>query len=136
MLKWLLSVGLVFVVGCGQLEELLNKTEDDKAESWDGLSFEMTTENGIPFTLRSKDEEIHRGTDRFLICAESGISQVASVRLWMPGHNHGTTPVQLKSSTYDCKVIRDVNFSMDGRWEVQVTLTDGDTGAFSMQVAE
>ena len=134
MWKLLLSCGLVLFVGCGQLKGVSD--QEDEQESWDGLLFEMKTSNGVAFTLRSKDGVVDRGTDQFLLCAEAGIDQVASVRLWMPGHNHGSTPVSLKADSSTCKVIQDVNFGMEGTWEVQVTLSDGDDGAFSMKVAD
>lgn len=138
MRLWMLCSLLVWSVGCGQLEELLNGAgeEEDKLESYDGLSMATETTAGVAFELRAKDDEISRGTDRFLLCSEESIDRVSTVRLWMPMHNHGSSSVKLKGPIGKCREIREVNFSMEGRWEVQFTLDDEDNGAFSMQVAD
>jgi hypothetical protein len=138
MWKLLLVVLMSWTVGCGALEDLINEKEDGNGndeQSWDGISFEMETTKGVAFELLSKDGKIDRGTNLFLLCGDD-VARVASVRLWMPGHNHGSTPVQVQEYTTRCREISSVNFGMEGSWQVQVVLDDDDEGAFSMKVAE
>jgi hypothetical protein len=57
---------------------------------------------------------------------------------WMPKHEHGTTDApavrEIEKGQY---LIEGIDFSMPGRWEVYVRMTDGrkeDTGVFDVSV--
>ena len=96
-------------------------------------TFEAKTRGGFDFTLETTDERVTGKTSEFDLCGEN-IGAVQKVKLWMPGHNHGSTPVQLGEVSDGCRRLTRVNFSMPGEWEVRLELEGGDSGAFEVLV--
>ena len=96
-------------------------------------TFTTTTRGGKVFTMEAPGERVTGDTAEFTLCGES-VDSVKRVKLWMPEHGHGSTPVQLGATEDGCRIAKKVNFSMPGSWEVRVELTDGDAGAFLVDV--
>jgi hypothetical protein len=96
-------------------------------------TFEAKTLGGFAFTLETTDERVTGKTSEFDLCGEN-VSGVRKVKLWMPGHNHGSTPVQVGDVSEGCRKLTRVNFSMPGKWEVRLELEGGDYGAFEVPV--
>ncbi len=95
--------------------------------------YEAKTRGGHDFTLETSDERVTGKTTEFELCGES-VGVVKKVKLWMPDHNHGSTPVQLGDVSDGCRKLTRVNFTMPGDWEVRLELEDGDSGAFEVSV--
>lgn len=95
--------------------------------------FSMATRGGKAFSLETAAEQVTQGTKDFVICGE-GIETLAKVKLWMPEHGHGSSAVQIGPVSEGCRLITRVNFTMLGLWEVRVELSDGDSGAFALDV--
>lgn len=95
--------------------------------------FSMATRGGKAFSMETAAEQVTQRTNDFVICGE-GIESLAKVKLWMPEHNHGSSAVQIGSVSEGCRLITRVNFTMPGLWEVRVELSDGDSGAFALDV--
>lgn len=96
-------------------------------------NFETTTRSGLAFSLETNDEVVTTKTSEFDLCGDN-VADVTKVKLWMPGHNHGSTPVQLGEVSEGCRTLTRVNFSMPGDWEVRFELNSGDGGAFAVPV--
>lgn len=96
-------------------------------------TFETKTRGGLDFTLETADEIVSTKTSEFDLCGES-VAKVSKVKLWMPGHNHGSTPVQLGEVSEGCRKLTRVNFTMPGEWDVRLELEEGDAGAFNVPV--
>ena len=99
-----------------------------------GAAFTMTTENGKSFRLESSEPRITTKTNQLLLCGDS-IAAVNFVKLWMPNHGHGSSPVKLSEVGGQCRAITRVNFTMSGSWDVIVKLKDGDQGMFQVPVS-
>jgi predicted dinucleotide-binding enzyme len=95
--------------------------------------FSMSTRSGKAFSLETADEQVTQGTKEFVICGD-GVEALKKVKLWMPEHNHGSSAVQIGPVSEGCRLITRVNFTMPGLWEVRVELSDGDSGAFALDV--
>jgi hypothetical protein len=95
--------------------------------------FSMSTRGGKGFTLETAGDQVTQKTTDFVICGET-VETIAKVKLWMPEHGHGSSAVQLGATSEGCRVVTKVNFTMRGLWEVRLELTDGDTGAFELDV--
>lgn len=95
--------------------------------------FSMSTRSGKAFSLETAAEQVTQGTKEFVICGD-GVEALKKVKLWMPEHNHGSSAVQIGPVSEGCRLITRVNFTMPGLWEVRVELSDGDSGAFALDV--
>ena len=95
--------------------------------------FSMATRGGKAFTLDTPSDQVTQKTTEVVICGDS-VEAISKVKLWMPEHGHGSSPVVIGSPSEGCRHITKVNFTMRGLWEVRVELTDGDTGAFELDV--
>lgn len=64
-------------------------------------------------------------------------TEVTNVKLWMPGcgKGHGSSPTKLVK-TGACVKVTDINFVMAGAWELQVSLANGDSAVFTVDVKE
>jgi hypothetical protein len=96
-------------------------------------TFSMATRGGKNFTMETSKDRVTSETTEFMICGRD-VQAVKRIKLWMPEHGHGSTPVQLGALEDGCRVASRVNFTMSGNWEVRVELTDGDSGAFVVEV--
>lgn len=96
-------------------------------------TFSMTTRGGKAFTMETTADRVTGETSEFSLCGDD-VAAVKRIKLWMPDHGHGSSPVQLGPVENDCRTAKRVNFSMPGAWEVRVELTDGDAGAFVVEV--
>ena len=96
--------------------------------------FTMTTEQGHSFSLESSAARLTTNTNWLLLCGPQ-IQAVSFVKLWMPDHGHGSTPVQLSTVDGQCRAMSRVNFTMPGTWEVIVDLGNVDKGRFSIPVS-
>jgi hypothetical protein len=96
-------------------------------------SFDMKTVDGLDFTLETIDNIVTVKTTEFELCGEN-VGLLAKVKLWMPDHNHGSTPVMIGELSDGCRKLTRVNFTMPGDWDVRVQLSNGDTGAFKVPV--
>ena len=95
--------------------------------------FAMSTRSGRTFTLEIASDQVTQVTKEFVICGD-GVETLKKVKLWMPEHNHGSSAVQIGPVSEGCRLITRVNFTMPGLWEVRVELSDGDSGAFALDV--
>jgi hypothetical protein len=95
--------------------------------------FSMLTRGGKGFTLETAADQVTQKTSEFVICGE-GVEGIKKVKLWMPEHGHGSSAVQVAPASEGCRVVSKVNFTMRGLWEVRIELTDGDSGAFELDV--
>lgn len=59
---------------------------------------------------------------------------ITEAKLWMPAHGHGSTPTTLTLRDDGCTDVTDIDFSMDGRWQVQIKFADGDRGVINVDV--
>jgi len=95
--------------------------------------FSMATRSGRGFTLETAADQVTQKTTEVVICGDS-VDAIAKIKLWMPEHGHGSSAVQIAPTSEGCRVVTKVNFTMRGLWEVRVELSDGDTGAFQLDV--
>jgi hypothetical protein len=95
--------------------------------------FSMSTRSGRTFTLEIAADQVTQVTKDFVICGD-GVEALKKVKLWMPEHNHGSSAVQIGPVSEGCRLVTRVNFTMPGLWEVRVELSDGDSGAFTLDV--
>ncbi len=58
--------------------------------------------------------------------------QVKRVRLFMPDMGHGSSPTKLVSATGECVRVEEINFMMDGAWEILVYQQDAPTTTLSI----
>lgn len=93
----------------------------------------MQTRGGKLFSLETNQDRVTGETREMTLCGES-VELIKKVKLWMPEHGHGSSPVQLEAMADGCRVVKRVNFTMTGAWEVRVELTDDDSGAFVVEV--
>lgn len=96
--------------------------------------YTMETAGGKQFRLESSEPRITTRTDQLLLCGPA-IDAVTFVKLWMPNHGHGSTPVQLSEAGGQCRALTRVNFTMPGTWDVVVKLKGQDSGVFSVPVS-
>jgi len=94
---------------------------------------EAESENERKMTLDFAGEKIARANKEALLCFDPA-GKVTEVILWMPDHDHGTTPVKLVVAENGCVTIKKINFIMAGKWELRVTFDDGDKGVFTFEV--
>lgn len=96
------------------------------------ISFEATTHQGRGMVLTFSGDRVTQSTGSALLCIENS-PRIDEVKLWMPEHNHGTTPTQLVLEN-DCVRVRRINFVMSGLWEFRVQMHDQDRGVIRVQV--
>lgn len=96
-------------------------------------TFETRTRGGLAFTLETSEETVSTNTSEFELCGDL-VADVTKVKLWMPEHHHGSTPVQLGEVSDGCRRLTRVNFTMPGDWDVRIELNGGDSGAFNVPV--
>jgi len=95
--------------------------------------FSMTTTGGKVFSMEVDGDRVTGETNELTLCGDA-VDAVKRIRLWMPAHGHGSTPVQLGATNEGCRVATKVNFTMSGVWDLEVQLDDGDAGVFQVEV--
>lgn len=83
--------------------------------------------------LRFPSAKITRQNNLAFLCI-SPSAKATEAKLWMPDHNHGSTPTTLVEVSDSCTRIERVRFSMLGGWEIRIKLADGDHGTFGFDV--
>lgn len=101
--------------------------------SAEAAEFSMATRSGKAFTLETAADQVTQSTTDFVICGDA-VDTIKKVKLWMPEHGHGSSPVQVGATSEGCRLVTKVNFTMRGLWEVRLELSDGDVGAFELDV--
>ena len=103
------------------------------APSLSAASFSMTTTGGKVFSMEMDGDRVTGKTTELTLCGDA-VDAVKRIKLWMPEHGHGSTPVQLGATKEGCRVATKVNFTMSGVWDLEVQLQDGDAGVFQVDV--
>lgn len=91
-----------------------------KSESGRVMSLEV---NGI----------LDQTTQTAIVCAAEPVS-FKQVKLWMPAHNHGSSPTSLTAISDRCARVNELNFVMPGSWELRVLTTEGDKAVFVVEL--
>ena len=91
-----------------------------KSETGRVMSFDV---NGV----------LEEATETAVVCGVEPVS-FKQVKLWMPAHNHGSSPTSLTAISDRCARVDELNFVMPGSWELRVLTTDGDKAVFVVDV--
>ena len=105
---------LITVAGCFTQQVALAEVLTAQSTRGRNLRFETT------------DQQFTTHTKTGVVCADSATTYT-KFKLWMSEHGHGTTPTTITAIDDRCARIEKMNFVMSGTWDLQVTMSDGDT---------
>jgi hypothetical protein len=94
-----------------------------------GLALGTVSKGGKHMTLTFPTRTVDTSTETALVCSDSAVS-MRSAALRMMAHEHDTTPPKLVRVGDRCTRISEIDFPMNGRWEVRVAFADGDRAVF------
>lgn len=63
-------------------------------------------------------------------------SDLTSAELWMPDMGHGSSPTSLVKRDLLCTDVNQMEFFMDGKWEIRTQLASGETLDFDVNIKE
>ena len=104
-------------------------------DSAQAVSLGAETASGRHLTLTFAGDAVTRASNAATLCGSSG-APVQEARLWMPDMGHGSAPTRLEAMSPDCTRVTNIRFIMGGSWEIQVLLSDGDRGAFVVNIPD
>jgi len=110
-----------------------NCTCEVEEESTDVVSSATGTDGSI-FKLRFPEAKVTTKSKLAYLCGES-LGEITSLKLWMPHHGHGSSPVLIVKDTETCSRLEKLNFSMPGDWEVRLKLAEDHTATFELSVS-
>ena len=117
-----MKIGSIVLVGIGFMAQSSAYADQFKAQSTRGRA--LTFETDGPLTT---------STAAGNVCADSSAT-FSTFKLWMPDMGHGSTPAKLTPINDHCARVDDINFLMEGGWQLQVTTGDGDRANFDVTV--
>ncbi len=92
--------------------------------------FQTQSKEGMKITLSIADP-VDMDVTTFKICSDKDVA-VSQAKLWMTAHGHGSSPTKIQyDAASKCSIVKKVNFSMPGRWDVKLTFANGDSAVFS-----
>jgi hypothetical protein len=94
-----------------------------------GLALSAVSKGGKHITLTFPTRTVDTSTDTAMVCVDSTVA-VKSAVLWMTAHKHDGPPTKLERAGDRCTKIVEMDFLMNGRWEVRIGFADGDQGVF------
>jgi hypothetical protein len=121
-MKMIAQLGFVFGLGTANLA-LFAQTSEVRGTSASGRQLVFTT----------GQEGFNRNTRLAQLCSDRS-GDFAKVKLWMPEHGHGSSPTTLAKINDRCTTVDRLNFVMSGKWDFQISLTDGDTATLSVNI--
>lgn len=82
-------------------------------------------------------DTVNMDTNAVTVCVSDSSVSVSKLGLWMkmPNHEHGSSPTTVHPAKNGCSLVQELNFTMSGKWQIHVRLSDGDsTGKAPLEV--
>jgi hypothetical protein len=100
-----------------------------------GVEITGTSVQGKSLVVSFDGDKVTQDSSAATLCSNQTIT-VEKVRLWMPDHGHGSTPTSLARLSDECTKIQSINFSMNGRWQLNILLSEQDSAVIEVNVVD